>query len=1235
MKRLFVEKRDGFNVQAKTVLGDLRNNVNITNLENVRIINRYDIENLDDDVYGIAKDTIFSEPNVDVCYDEEISIDTKWILPVEFLPGQFDARANSAEECVSIIAHGQKPRVKTATIYLFYGNINDADFAKIGKYLINPVESHKAKLEKPESLVQELDEVKDVEVLVGFTTFNEAQLDNFRESKGLSMTLLDLKMIQDYFVKNENRDPSITEIKVIDTYWSDHCRHTTFMTELENVTFEDDFIQAAFEEYKDLREKLNIKKPICLMDLATIGAKYLKSVGKLADLDESDEINACSIKITVDVDGKDVPYLLMFKNETHNHPTEIEPFGGAATCLGGAIRDPLSGRSYVYQAMRVTGAADPRETIENTMEGKLPQRIITTKAAAGYSSYGNQIGLTTGGVYEIYDEGYKAKRLEVGAVIGAAPIENVVREKPQAGDMILLLGGRTGRDGIGGATGSSKIHTEKSVEKNSSEVQKGNPIVERKIQRLFRNADVTKLIKKCNDFGAGGVCVAIGELADSLEINLDVVPKKYDGLDGTELAISESQERMAIVIEKQNVAKFEEFCKEENLEVTHVATVTDTGRLVMKWRDKAIFSVTREFLDTNGAKQTTDVIVKKQNVATFTECGKSKTKTQKQSLVEALQNLNVCSKKGLSENFDSTIGAASVVMPFGGKNMITEPCAMVAKIPVLGAKTDTCSIMSYGYNPDLTKKSTFLGGMYAVIESLVKILAVGGNYANARLSFQEYFERMTKEESWGKPLSALLGALKAQKELGTAAIGGKDSMSGTFKDMNVPETLISFAVVTEKASKIITPELKSTNSSIVVVNFKKDDNGIPLWDDLHAKYSAIYKLMQEGKILSAKAVTFGGQIAALTKMAMGNSIGFELTCCCTMTKEKIGAIVLEVEDVAILEGIEHKLIAKTNTSSVITFKDKETISLAECMELYEKPLESVFRTNAPVEGSTQKISYTGGSTIKSSIKIAKPRVFIPAFPGTNCEMDTKHAFDRAGADASVFIFRNTNEGDIDYSVDQFVKHINNSQIIALPGGFSAGDEPDGSAKFITCVFRNPKIMEAVHNMLYKRDGLMLGICNGFQALIKLGLLPKGEISTITEDMPTLTFNAITRHVSCLSRTKVVSNLSPWMAGADMNDEYYIPMSHGEGRFVANDAVLADLIAHGQVATQYVDVNGNPSMLTKDNPNGSVCAIEGITSKDGRILGKMGHSERIGENLYKNITGNFDQKIFESGVAYFG
>lgn len=1235
IKRIYVEKKDGFTAQANSLLADITANLKISNLEKIRIINRYDIENIDDSLYEVAKKTIFSEPNVDVSYDEILPLDTEYILAVEFLSGQYDARANFASECIQLISKDDKPTIKTATVYLFYGDISTQSFDKIKKYIINPVESQEASLDKIHAFSDEEISISDVETISNFTDFSQTDIENFKNEQGFAMTLNDIIFIQEYFKDTEKRNPTITELKVIDTYWSDHCRHTTFMTKLENIEIEEDCIKKAFVEYLDTRKDLHIKKDICLMDIATIGTKYLKSEDLLHDLDESDEINACSIKVKVDVNGKDEDYVVMFKNETHNHPTEIEPFGGAATCLGGAIRDPLSGRSYVYQAMRVTGASDPREAIENTLEGKLPQRVITKKASLGYSSYGNQIGLATGGVYEIYDEGYKAKRMEVGAVISAAPFENIVREKPEAGDVVLLLGGRTGRDGIGGATGSSKEHTEHSITKSFSEVQKGNPITERKIQRLFRDKNITKLIKKCNDFGAGGVCVAVGELADSLDIYLDNVTKKYDGLDGTELAISESQERMAVVVAKENAGKFIELCSIENLEATEVATVTDTGRLIMKWRGKDIFSVSREFLDTNGAKSRTGVHSKDMPKDFFISENYSYS-NEKQALTDLLSDINICSKKGLSENFDSTIGANTVLMPFGGKNMITEPDGMVAKIPVLNGETNTCTIMTYGYNVNLTKSTTFHGGLYAIIESVSKVVALGGDYTKIRLSLQEYFERMTDEHSWSKPFNALLGAFYAQKHLKIPAIGGKDSMSGTFKDMKVPETIISFAVACEKVGNIISPEFKKATSTVGFLNFETDEDFIPNFEDLNTKYSKLYELIKEKKILSAKAVSNGGILTTVTKMAMGNTVGFafDKNIDINLVQPYIGGIVIEVSDPSILEKLDCKLIGATNDTNNITFTNDETISIYECIEIYTKPLESVFPSKMDGTGKVENISYTSGMLIKKTTKIVKPNVFLPILVGTNCEYDTQKAFEKANANVDSFVFKNLTKNDIEQSIEHMVNSINQSQIIGLSGGFSAGDEPDGSAKFIASVFRNERIQEAVHKMLYERDGLMIGICNGFQALIKLGLLPKGEICEITETMPTLTYNNISRHISCMVDTKICSNLSPWLQECNVGDIHKVAMSHGEGKFVANEETLKTLIQNGQIATQYVDTLGNPTMLGEFNPNGSVCAIEGITSKDGRILGKMGHSERVGNSLYKNITGNTQQNIFLSGVKYF-
>lgn len=1240
-KRIYVEKKEAFRSQSNNLLHDIRNNLKIKELERIRIINRYDIEHIEDALYETAKQTIFSEPNVDICYDETLCVDTEYIFAVEFVPGQYDARASFASECIQLISKAEKPNIKTATIYLLYGNLTEHFIQKIKDYMMNPVECQETSFDKPISFSHEKIEVDDVAIIDDFTNFSHSHLEQFRQNEGFAMRFDDIVCIQDYFKTTEQRNPTITELKVIDTYWSDHCRHTTFMTSLQNIQIQEQYIQQAFQEYLQTRKDLSIQKDICLMDIATIGTKHLKKQGLLQDLDESDEINACSIKIKVDINGQEEDYVLMFKNETHNHPTEIEPFGGAATCLGGAIRDPLSGRSYVYQAMRVTGASDPREAIEDTIFGKLPQRVITKKSATGYSSYGNQIGLATGGVYEIYDTGYKAKRMEVGAVIGTAPFENIVRKKPVAGDVILLLGGRTGRDGIGGATGSSKEHTEQSITKSFSEVQKGNPITERKIQRLFRDKNVTKLIKKCNDFGAGGVCVAVGELADSLNIYLDRVPKKYEGLDGTELAISESQERMAVVVAKENVLEFSRLCEVENLEVVEVADVTDTGRLIMKWREKDIFSVERAFLDTNGAKGYTDISSQTLSQTFFSPAHYTYT-NEKEALLQTLSDINVCSKKGLSENFDSTIGAGTILMPFGGKNMITEPDGMVAKIPVLNGETTTCSLMTYGYNVSLSKSNPFHGGLYAIIESVAKMVALGGDATKIRLSLQEYFERMTDSLSWSKPFHALLGAFYAQKYLKIPAIGGKDSMSGTFKEMTVPETLISFAVACEKVSHIITPELKKTNSTILFVHFDTDANNIPNFDHLNKQYASLHQLMQEDKILSAKAIATGGILATVTKMAMGNGIGLQLTCQKNLIQPFIGGILIEVADLNVsgLEDLTYEIVGTTNDSTLITFQNQETISIKECIKSYTEPLESVFPTKIEVDEidginqTVENVSYTKGMFLKKTSKIAKPTVFLPVFPGTNCEYDTKRAFEKESAHVDTFIFKNLNPNDIEQSIEQMVKSIEQSQIIALSGGFSAGDEPDGSAKFIASVFRNEAILEAVHDMLYKRNGLMIGICNGFQALIKLGLLPTGNICNITEDMPTLTYNNISRHISCMVDTKICSNQSPWLQQCQVGDIHKVAMSHGEGKFVANASTIKELIQNGQIATQYIDPSGTATMLGAYNPNGSTNAIEGITSKDGRILGKMGHSERVGDGLYQNIHGDTNQNIFRSGIQYF-
>lgn len=1244
MKRLYVEKKSGFDTNGRNLLLDIKDNLNISSVNNLRIVNRYDINGLDEVFYNTAKNTIFSEPNIDICYDDKIENDSKFILGVKFLSGQYDPRSAFAEECSKIMNSSLSVKIKTATIYMFYGDISEEEFQKIKTYLINPVECVECEFDAPENFDENLEVPETVETIQGFVDFGEEELNNFLTENGFAMTIFDIKMIRDYFKDEEKRNPTITELKVIDTYWSDHCRHTTFMTKIENVEIKDKAVQKAFDEYVAHREKLGIKKDMCLMDIATVGAKYIKSIGKLSDLDESEEINACSINIDVDINFGGVnceteKWLLMFKNETHNHPTEIEPFGGASTCLGGAIRDPLSGRSYVFSAMRVTGSGDPRTPFEDTIKGKLPQRTITKKAASGYSSYGNQIGLATGGVYEIYDEDYVAKRMEVGAVVGACPKSNVVRERPSNGDIIVLLGGRTGRDGIGGATGSSKVHTEESTEKSSSEVQKGNPIVERKIQRLFSNKEVTTLIKRCNDFGAGGVCVAIGELADSLEVNLNKVPKKYDGLDGTELAISESQERMAVVIDKKDEQKFLEFCKDENLEATVVAKVTDTGRLVMKWNEKSIFDVKREFLDTNGYTMSTDVVVEDAKLDFFDEkCYKYS--KPKETLLKELSCINVCSKKGLSENFDSTIGAGAVLMPFGGKNMITEPDGMAYKIPVsiFGSdttkETKTTALMTYGYNPKLAKQSTYHAGIYSVVEAVSKMVCLGCDYKKTRLSNQEYFERMIDKYAYGKPFSAILGVLYASNHLKIASIGGKDSMSGNFKDMKVPPTIITFAVNYESSDNIISPEFKSANSKVVLIKVDSNEEFVPNFDDLGAKYDAIYENIKSKNVLSAKTVTFGGIGSTIAKMCLGNGIGANILEDINLIKPSIGDIVLEVLDETKLKDIDYILLGETKTSEDIAFYGGESVSLDECMRAFTNPLESVFRTAVDVDEEVETISSAKSSSLSKIATISKPRVFIPVFPGTNCENDTRKVFDKAGAESSIFVFKNLTENDINNSIEHFVKIINNSQIIAIPGGFSASDEPDGSAKFIATVFRNERVSEAVMDMLYNRDGLMIGICNGFQALVKLGLLPYGEIRDLKDGMPTLTYNKISRHISCMSKTRIASNMSPWLNSSKVGDTHMIAMSHGEGRFVCDKETLVKLIENGQIATQYVDELNKASMLGKYNPNGSTYAIEGITSVDGRILGKMGHSERVGQGLYKNITGNLEQNIFENGVKYY-
>ncbi|MDI3115934.1 phosphoribosylformylglycinamidine synthase [Clostridioides difficile] len=1257
VRRVLVEKREGFDLEAKALKKDLVESLHIDNIENLRILNRYDVEGISEEVYENAAKTIFSEPNLDVVYYEEIpKLNDERVFAIEFLPGQYDQRGDWAAQCVQIVNQGIRPAINTAKVYILSGKITDEEFSKIKDYCINPVDSREASLEKPETLKMETEIPTTVEVLDGFIDLDEDGLRTFVSEKGLAMTLGDLQHVQKYFKDTEKRNPTITEIKVLDTYWSDHCRHTTFMTEIENVKIEDgkfnDIVKEAYQMYLNSRDNVyvNRHKDICLMDIATVAVKELKKNGKLNDLDESEEINACSINVEVEVDGKMEKYLVMFKNETHNHPTEIEPFGGAATCLGGAIRDPLSGRSYVYQAMRVTGSADPRTTLEDTLPGKLMQRKITTEAAHGYSSYGNQIGLTTGQVAEVYDENFVAKRMEIGAVIAAAPKENVVRERPEAGDVIVLLGGKTGRDGCGGATGSSKEHSEESILTCSAEVQKGDAPNERKIQRFFRNKEVAQMIKRCNDFGAGGVCVAIGEIADSLDINLDLVPKKYDGLDGTELAISESQERMAVAIKKENKDKFIQLAVEENLEATHVATVTDTGYLRMFWNGKAIVDINREFLDTNGVKQTTDVhVTKVDEENTFFSSNEIvkdvKCASMKDKFTKVLSDLNVCSQKGLVEMFDNTIGGNTVLMPFGGKYQATPTQGMVAKIPVLGGETNTSTIMTYGYNPKVGKWSPFHGALYAVVESVCKLVAIGGNYSTTRLTFQEYFEKLgNNPEKWGKPFSALLGAFYAQSKFEIPAIGGKDSMSGTFKDIEVPPTLVSFAVDTVDAKKVVSPEFKKEDSKVVMLCVNKAENDVVDFEELKKNLDKVRELIHGNKVLSTYALGFAGVGEAISKMAFGNKIGFKFSeeAEKAFTDDKLfeasyGNIVLELanDDLSMLEGYNYVVLGSTVKEASIFIKGEE-LALDELYKAHCSTLEPIFPTKTEeVKSKIETISYISqGEAKKSSLSIATPRVFIPAFPGTNCEYDSARAFERAGANANIRVFKNLTYKDIEDSIDTIVNEIKSSQIIMLPGGFSAGDEPDGSGKFIATVFRNPRVQEAINEFLTQKDGLMLGICNGFQVLIKLGLVPYGEIRVQSENAPTLTYNNIGRHQAKIARTRISSNKSPWLAQTNVGDIHNIAISHGEGKFVASEEVMRELIANGQVATQYVDFNNEATYDIEFNPNGSFYAVEGITSADGRVFGKMGHSERIGEEVYKNIIGEKDQKIFESGVKYF-
>lgn len=1255
VKRVYVEKKAPYAVRAKELKEEIESFLGIKTVTGVRVLVRYDVENLSDVTYKAALTTVFSEPPVDMLYEEEFPHHASdRIFSVEYLPGQFDQRADSAVQCVRFLNENEEPVIKTAVTYVISGDVTDGQFESIKSFNINPVDSRETDLVKPETLVTDFEEPCDVKILEGFKDMDEASLKELYNSLSLAMTFKDFLHIQNYFKNEENREPSMTEIRVLDTYWSDHCRHTTFQTELKNITFDEGYynkpITDTYKRYVADREviyKGRDDKFICLMDLALLAMKKLKKEGKLSDQEESDEINACSIVVPVEVDGKTEEWLVNFKNETHNHPTEIEPFGGAATCLGGAIRDPLSGRTYVYQAMRVTGAADPTKSVKDTLKGKLPQKKLVRGAADGYSSYGNQIGLATGLVKEIYHPAYVAKRMEIGAVMGAAPRRAVKRETSDPGDIIILLGGRTGRDGCGGATGSSKVHTETSIETCGAEVQKGNAPTERKIQRLFRREEVSRIIKKCNDFGAGGVSVAIGELADGLDIDLDKVPKKYAGLDGTEISISESQERMAVVVDPKDAEEFLKYANEENLEAVKVAVVKENPRLTLKWRGKTIVDIKRAFLDTNGAHQETDVQVdmpsKEDNYF-----AKKQVSDVKEAWLDTLSDLNVCSQKGLVEMFDGSIGAGSVLMPHGGRYQLTETQAMVAKLPVLKGKCDTVTMMSYGFDPYLSSWSPYHGSMYAVVESVAKIVATGGDYKKIRFTFQEYFRRMTEDKRrWSQPFASLLGAYDAQLGFGLPSIGGKDSMSGTFNDIDVPPTLVSFAVDVAKEADIVTPEFKNAGDGIVKFTIERDEFDKPVYDQIMKLYDVIHSLTEKKVIVAAYALDSKGVAAAVSKMSFGNKLGINIEE--TVKPEDLfavefGNIIAEIpqDKLSVAEEALSKSGLFRNMTVIGNVTDEKvikygtmTISLDDAIKEWENPLEKVFPTKASTDTKTLDTPvYDKGQIYVCKNKVAKPTVFIPVFPGTNCEYDSARAFERAGADVCVKVFKNLNAEDIRESVDAFEQAINQAQIIMFPGGFSAGDEPDGSAKFFATAFRNEKMKEAVHRLLNERDGLALGICNGFQALIKLGLVPDGQITGQDENSPTLTFNTINRHISKMVYTKVVTNKSPWLMEAELGKTYVNPASHGEGRFVASDDRIKTLFENGQVATQYVDENGNPTMDEEWNVNGSYYAIEGITSPDGRCFGKMAHSERRGDGVAINIYGEQDMKIFESGVKYF-
>ena len=1225
--RVFVEKKPELANDARSLLSEAKQLPGVEHLERVRILNRYDVEHITPELFDYAVKTVFSEPQVDLV-TREADTDGASVFAVEYLPGQFDQRADSAAQCIQIISQGERPDVRTARVYLLYGALTDAELAAVKKHVINPVDSREASLALPETLEIRYEIPTEVETLTGFCSRSDEELAQLIEERGLAMDLDDIRFCRDYF-RTEQRDPTITELRMIDTYWSDHCRHTTFSTTLDCVTFEDPLAEKTYQDYLKTREQLGRTKPVNLMDVATLAVKYLRRTGKLDKLDESEEINACTVKITVEVDGKAEPWLLLFKNETHNHPTEIEPFGGAATCVGGAIRDPLSGRSYVYGAMRLTGAASPLQPVSETLPGKLPQRTICQTAAAGYASYGNQIGLATGIVDELYHPGYAAKRMEIGAVIAAAPAANVRRERPQSGDVVILLGGRTGRDGCGGATGASKSHTVQSLESCGAEVQKGNAPEERKLQRLFRNAEACRMIKRCNDFGAGGVSVAIGELADGLDIDLNAVPKKYEGLDGTELAISESQERMAVVVAAEDAGRFLALADGENLEATIVARVTESPRLVMHWNGRTIVDVSRAFLSSNGAEKHIDVLVEKPQ-----SFDKTIPADFGGGLRDLAQDLNVCSRQGLSERFDSTIGAGTVLMPFGGRDQRTPVQAMVQKISLERGHTDDCSLMSWGYNPYISEKDPYRGAYLAVIESVSKLIATGAAFEDVYLTFQEYFERLRREPArWGKPLAALLGAFAAQMALGIGAVGGKDSMSGSFEQMDVPPTLVSFAVTTEKTGAIVSNECKRAGDKLVLLAPAYGADGLPETASLLAVYETVHALLSSGKAVAAYTPGFGGAAEAALKMCIGNGFGCrfeEFLPLETLFGYRYGAFVLEV-----LPEVEEGTLLGYVTEDGTFSRGAENVACGELFALYEKKLENVYPTQAPAENiPMETFSAPEADRRAPAVKTARPRVLIPVFPGTNCEYDSARALTDAGAEAQIMVLNNRTADGIARSVEHFAQALRDAQMVFIPGGFSGGDEPDGSGKFITAFFRNAAVKEEVTALLERRDGLMCGICNGFQALIKLGLVPYGRIIDTDASCPTLTFNTIARHQSRIVRVRVASNRSPWLAATQVGDVYSVPISHGEGRFLADEALIRQLAANGQIATQYVDLDGRATDDIHFNPNGSLFAVEGITSPDGRVFGKMGHAERTGAGLYKNVPGEYDMKMFTSAVRYF-